>query len=145
VAGPAVELEALVQRITAHAERGDIEGVTLSGGEPLQQADAVLSLLQRLRERTTLSLVLFSGYTLQEIRDLPKGTNILGLVDVLIDGRYEARERLGTGLRGSHNQRVHLLTERYSMADIAATPEAEIRIAPDGSFTMSGVAPVKIK
>ena len=143
--GPAVSVAELADRIRGHATRGDIEGITLSGGEPLQQASAVLELLATLRSTTDLSVVLFSGYTREEIDALPDGPSVLGHLDVLIDGRYEAPRRLGTGLRGSHNQRVHLMTGRYSHADIAATPEAEIRIAPDGSFTLSGVAPVKIK
>ncbi len=144
-AGPTVNVEELVARIENSAARGEIEGVTVSGGEPLQQADAVLALLRGVRAATELSVLLFSGYTLDEIEALPHGPDILSLLDVLIDGRYEAPTRVGRDLRGSANQRVHLLSDRYCAAEIAATPEAEIHIAADGSFTMSGVAPIKIR
>ena len=63
---------------------------------------------------------------------------------MLIDGRYVASERLATGLRGSANQRIHLLTERYTLAEVEATPVAEIRIAPDGSVVLTGVDPLKL-
>ena len=62
-----------------------------------------------------------------------------------IDGRYQASSRHATGLRGSSNQRVHLLSERYTHADIEETPEAEILIDAQGRITMSGVAPIRLR
>jgi anaerobic ribonucleoside-triphosphate reductase activating protein len=126
------------------AARG-IEGVTLSGGEPMQQPEAALALLERLRAETSLSTLMFSGYTLDEIAAMPLGPAILGHLDVLIDGRYVARERQGRGLRGSANQQIRLLSGRYRTEEVAATPEAEIRIGPDGSVTLTGVNPLRLK
>ena len=88
---------------------------------------------------------MFSGYTLDEIRALPHGPAVLERLDVLIDGRYIAGERLATGLRGSANQRIQLLTDRYQLADVEATPVAEIRIAPGGEVVLTGVNPLKLK
>jgi anaerobic ribonucleoside-triphosphate reductase activating protein len=121
-----------------------IEGLTLSGGEPLQQAEAALALLDAART-LGLSTLAFSGYTLDEIRALPHGPDVLARLDVLIDGRYVAGERLATGLRGSANQRIQLLTARYTLADVEATPVAEIRIAPGGEVVLTGVNPLKLK
>lgn len=45
----------------------------------------------------------------------------------------------------SANQRIRLLTNRYSEADVAATPEAEIRISPTGEVILTGVDPLKLK
>ena len=78
--------------------------MSLSGGEPLQQAAACVALLDAARARG-LSTLAFSGYTLDEIRALPHGPDVLARLDVLIDGRYESTARLATGLRGSANQR----------------------------------------
>lgn len=122
----------------------DIEGISLSGGEPLQQADAAAALLDAARA-LGLSTLAFSGYTLDEIRALPHGSAVLDRLDVLVDGRYVAGERLATGLRGSANQRIHLLTPRYQRADVEATPVAEIRIAPTGEVVLTGVNPLKLK
>ncbi len=122
----------------------DVEGVSLSGGEPLQQPIAAAALLEAARARG-LSTLAFSGYALDEIRALPGGDAVLANLDVLIDGRYVAGERLATGLRGSANQRIQLLTARYSLADVEATPIAEIRIARDGELVLTGVDPLKLK
>jgi anaerobic ribonucleoside-triphosphate reductase activating protein len=88
-----------------------------------------------------LSVILFSGYTLPEITSLPKGRDILSYVDVLIAGRYDQTRRIATGLRGSTNKTVHLLTDRYSFQDIEVTPDAEVIVGSDGSTTISGIAP----
>ncbi|HEX5059374.1 MAG TPA: 4Fe-4S single cluster domain-containing protein [Kofleriaceae bacterium] len=122
----------------------DIEGLSLSGGEPLQQAEAAAALLDAARA-LGLSTLVFSGYTIDEIRALPHGPAVLDRLDVLIDGRYVAGERLATGLRGSANQRIHVLTSRYQRADVEATPVAEIRIAPGGEVVLTGVNPLKLK
>ncbi|HLL25603.1 MAG TPA: 4Fe-4S single cluster domain-containing protein, partial [Kofleriaceae bacterium] len=120
------------------------DGLSLSGGEPLQQAAAIVPLLEAARARG-LSTLAFSGYTREEIAALPFGPDVLARLDVLIDGRYVAAERLATGLRGSANQRILLLTERYTLADVQATPTAEIRISPTGELVLTGVDPLKLK
>ena len=136
--GRDIDVAALVDEI------GDVDGLTVSGGEPLQQAAAVAELLALARGRGVSTLV-FSGYTVDEIRALPDGPAVLANLDVLIDGRYVAGERLGRGLRGSANQRIHVLTSRYTLADVEATPVAEIRIAPTGEVVLTGVNPLKLK
>jgi anaerobic ribonucleoside-triphosphate reductase activating protein len=121
-----------------------IEGLSVSGGEPLQQAEAATQLLDAARA-LGLSTLAFSGYTIDEIRRLPHGQAMLDRLDVLIDGRYVAGERLATGLRGSTNQRIHLLTSRYQLSDVEATPIAEIRIGPTGDVVLTGVDPLKLR
>lgn len=123
---------------------GDAEGLSLSGGEPMQQPEAALAMLDRART-AGLSTLMFSGYTLAELSALPLGPAVLARLDVLIDGRYVAGERLATGLRGSANQRIHLLTSRYTRADVEATPVAEVRIGPTGEVVLTGVNPLKLK
>jgi anaerobic ribonucleoside-triphosphate reductase activating protein len=118
-------------------------GLSLSGGEPLQQAAACVELLDAARG-LGLSTLAFSGYVIDEIRERPHGPEVLARLDVLIDGRYVAGERLATGLRGSANQRIHLLTECYTLADVEATPVAEIRISPTGELVLTGVDPLKL-
>jgi anaerobic ribonucleoside-triphosphate reductase activating protein len=139
-AGREVELDAIVAQLAA--VRG-IEGLTLSGGEPLQQPAAAAAVLAAARARG-LSTLVFSGYTLAEIHALPGGDAVLAALDVLVDGRYVAGARQSAGLRGSANQRIHLLTSRYTLAEVEATPVAEIRIAPTGDAIVSGVDPIKL-
>src|SRR5512146_1753784 len=63
--GTLVDVNEVFQQILALGT--SIEGVTLSGGEPLQQVQPVLALLKRVRKETSLSTLVFSGYTWQEI------------------------------------------------------------------------------
>lgn len=141
--GPRHTVDTLGEAILAQGDA--IEGVTFTGGEPLEQPQAVLALARALRARAGLSILIFSGYTIDEIRAMPLGAAILGHIDVLVDGRYRAPERLGRGLRGSANQRIHLLTERYTREQVEATPEAEIRIDAQGRIVLTGVNPLKLK
>ena len=127
------------------ASKHDVQGVTISGGEPFEQPQALLALVEQIRARTALSVLVFSGFTRTEIEALPLGPTVLANIDVLIDGRYIATERVGTGLRGSENQHIHLLTDRYTEAAVTATPEAEIRIDPTGRIYLTGVAPLVLK
>ncbi|HEU4735296.1 MAG TPA: 4Fe-4S single cluster domain-containing protein [Kofleriaceae bacterium] len=142
--GRAIALDELIGELTRAHQGGGIEGVSLSGGEPLQQPEAARALLDAARS-LGLSTLAFSGHTIDEIRALPGGPDVLARLDVLIDGRYVAGERLATGLRGSANQRIQLLTGRYSQADVEATPVAEIRIARTGEVILTGVDPLKLK
>jgi anaerobic ribonucleoside-triphosphate reductase activating protein len=121
-----------------------VEGLSLSGGEPLQQAAAAAALCDAARSLGWSTLA-FSGYTRAEIEALPGGPEVLARLDVLIDGRYVAGQRLATGLRGSANQSVHLLTARYSPVEIESTPVAEIRIDKRGDAVLTGVDPLKLK
>lgn len=140
--GGEVATDELAARILAL--RSDIEGLTVSGGEPLQQWDAVVDLLTRVRGASDLSVVLLTGYTLPEIRRRGGSDILLSLVDVLIAGRYVAGLRLATGLRGSSNKRAHLLTARYTVDDLEQVPDAELIIGPDGTLTATGVDPLML-
>jgi anaerobic ribonucleoside-triphosphate reductase activating protein len=126
--------------------RGEIEGLTLLGGEPMEQAKALGPLLRGARG-LGLSVMLFTGFTLEELRARrgePAVAEVLTLVDVLVDGRYEAslpeRERLWVG---STNQRFHYLTPRYGPAIERPRPDqalrtVEVRIGSDGRLSANG-------
>ncbi len=128
------EVEELAREIRAAA----VDGVTVSGGEPFEQPEALLALVTAL---AGTSIIVFSGFTRGEIERQPLGPAILERIDVLVDGRYVDKRRVARGLRGSANQVVHLLTPRHRMADIEATPVGEVVIGPDGELTVSGVDP----
>jgi anaerobic ribonucleoside-triphosphate reductase activating protein len=116
--GTATPLAQLLAEIAAARDRG-IEGVTLLGGEPLAHAAGAVALARAVRQRT-LSVMVFSGYTIEEIRGLPdpNAAELLGLTDILVDGPYE-RDKPDTSRRwiGSTNQRIHFLTDRYRADD----------------------------
>ena len=132
-------VESLLSRIEAN--RREIDGVTVTGGEPFEQPLALLALARGLRERFSPSLLVFSGYTLEEIRCRPLGREILESIDILIDGRYADGRRLGRALRGSENKRIHLLTDRHTLDEIEAAPAAEIMVDREGRIAITGIDP----
>jgi len=136
-------VDSLLEQITAG--KPDVQGVTISGGEPFEQPEALLALVQSIRARTSMSILVFSGFTRAEIQTRPLGKEVLENIDVLIDGRYVAGERVSTGLRGSDNQHINLISDRYTEAQVAATPEAEIRIDASGRVHLTGVGPLVLK
>lgn len=138
--GERVPVNDLFQRLIAPS--ASIEGLTISGGEPLQQRRPLLALLRRVRWETPLSVVLFTGYTWEEVQRMPEAEVLLSCVDMLIAGRYDASQRLARDLRGSANKTVHLLTNRYTMADVQVVPLAEVIITEAGEVVMSGIDPV---
>jgi anaerobic ribonucleoside-triphosphate reductase activating protein len=138
--GRAVAVAELAEQLA----QANVDGLSLSGGEPLQQPAAALALLEAARA-LGLSTLAFSGYTIAEIRALPGGPDVLAHLDVLVDGRYVAGDRLARGLRGSANQRIHRLSDRHSLAEVEATPVAEIVIDPTGALVLTGVNPLKLK
>lgn len=136
--------EIALDEVIAAMRASQSQGLSLSGGEPLQNIPSALALLDAARE-IGMSTLAFSGYTIDEIRALPDGEAVLARLDVLIDGRYVSTRRSASGLRGSDNQQIRLLTNRYTLADVEATPVAEIRIAANGELVLTGVDPLKLK
>ena len=90
------------------------EGLTVSGGEPLQQATAVVTLLEAARA-AGLSTLLFTGLAWDEVQRLTLAPRIMACVDVLLAGRYVAARRVARGLLGSANKTVHLLSPRHTL------------------------------
>jgi len=82
----------------------------------MAQAKALAELVRAARVDRDLGVVCFTGYRLERLRapDAPAGAaDLLDAIDVLIDGTYLAARNDGRGLRGSDNQRIHYLTDRY--------------------------------
>lgn len=118
--------------------RSGLDGVTISGGEPFQQVDALTELCNELRKQGVDSIVVFSGYSLAELQGLPGSSAVLSTVDAVIAGRYQVKEATGGSMMASSNQRLHLLTQRHTPDDFECGGEVEITIAPDGQVTMTG-------
>jgi len=116
---------------------GRCEGITLSGGEPIYQSAGLLELLQMIRWETHLSVLLYSGYTLEEIIEKARGEQILQLVDVLVAGRYDRTKPSDRSFLGSSNQRMHFLSSRYKHS--AGWSQGELFINREGTVVVSGV------
>jgi len=119
-----------------------IEGISVSGGEPFQQASALAAFLRSIKEKSQLSVLVFSGFTWDEIARIPRSGEILANIDILLAGRYQAENRLARGLLGSSNKEIYFLNPKYSAADLEAIPDAEILIKPDGTLISTGINPL---
>jgi anaerobic ribonucleoside-triphosphate reductase activating protein len=117
--GQKMLLADVVERVRRAADEHGIEGITLLGGEPLAHA-AGAAALACATQLIGLSVMVFSGYTLNEIRRLtdPAVHDLLAHTDILVDGPY-IRELPETRRRwiGSSNQEIHFLTDRYRADD----------------------------
>lgn len=120
-----------------------VDGVTISGGEPFLQAEALFNLVSELRLRYD-SIVVFSGFYLHEIRKIPLGPKILDHIDVLIDGRFELDNLAENGLRGSSNQTIHLLSNRHTLKEFRGR-SVEITIDYEGNLSMTGFPTTELR
>ncbi len=105
----------------------------------MEQAGPLTELFRRIKADTELSILVFTGYTLDQIAALPALRGFLDNVDVLVAGPFQCGEAPGPGLIGSANQQVHLLTERYQLDGILAVPEVELLVLPGGEIIISGI------
>jgi anaerobic ribonucleoside-triphosphate reductase activating protein len=116
----------------------EIEGITFTGGEPTDQAESVAPLSAYARG-LGLSVVIFTGRTITECEANPVWKTILSHCDLLVAGPFLMAERHRTlPLLGSANQRLHFLTDRYSMDDLQCIPDLELLVNPD-SLSAIGV------
>lgn len=84
------------------------KGITFSGGEPFEQAKALLPVAEAVKANGD-DVTIFTGYTLEELIAKQDGyiDKLLSLCDILIDGRFILAERdLTLTFRGSRNQRI---------------------------------------
>lgn len=84
-----------------------LDGVTLTGGEPFLQAEALIDLVKKIKQ-TGLHMMIYSGYTYEEILSLgEQAITLLSLCDTLVDGRFRLDLRsLDLFYKGSSNQRI---------------------------------------
>lgn len=118
------------------------DGITISGGEPFMQAHALSALVKQVKSVRDMGVIIYSGFTIEELRDKKECAELLGLTDILIDGRYIKELDDGRAYIGSSNQKLHYLTDRYNEIgkDYYAAPKrrAEIKFNTD-SVTLIGV------
>ena len=120
----------------------NIEGVTFLGGEPFEQAKE-LSALSKMVKRNNLSVLCFTGYTLEELK-LKKDKYIndfFSYIDLLIDGGFEQEHfDLSRPWVGSSNQRFIFLTSRYCENDLKKYKnKIELHLDYDGRIEINGM------
>lgn len=106
----------------------DWDGLTISGGEPFSQSATLSRLVFLLKQaRPDINVLVYSGYTLKQLKQKPQCHGLLASIDALVDGLYQQQKhRNFFWLGGSANQRLHLLSDRVINwhRDIAALIES---------------------
>ena len=126
--GTPTPLGALCEQLTSTP---GVEGITLLGGEPFAHVDGAAAFAEFAQSRG-LSVMIFTGYTLGQLREMQTAAPLLSRTDLLVDGPY-IREQPDTTRRwvGSTNQEIHFLTERYRFDhQWAKRNTLEIRVSP---------------
>ena len=107
--GKLIDIESLVNGI--YAIGGDYEGITISGGEPFEQYDALIAFCAFLKEKTSLSIFVFTGYYLIELEQKFSDKLFLKYIDYIMDGRFEKELHNDNNTRGSSNQKLYKIVE----------------------------------
>lgn len=90
-----------------------IDGVTVSGGEPMLQAAALEVVFRQVHNvRPELSVIVYTGEKFETLKENVTAMTFLKYVDILIDGEYIESQNDGIGIRGSSNQRIIPITHR---------------------------------
>lgn len=137
--GTDFSVEELTELITNQKE---IEGVTFLGGEPFEQAEPLSRIAQNVK-KLGLSVVCFTGYTIEELRakNSQAVNKLLENVDLLVDGGFEKDNfDLSRPWVGSSNQRYIFLTDFYSPEEIKKYKnKVEVRISEGGKLEINGM------
>ena len=119
-----------IEEIINQIKDSNATGVTISGGDPFEQPKEIFSLLEKI---SLLDLkdgvIVFTGYTIEEIKTIPQLESCLKYIDLLIDGKYFEDLRISSGLAGSSNQQFHFLTDKISREEVLIDQEVEIHFS----------------
>lgn len=122
----------------------EADGVTISGGEPFDQPEALLHLLRAIKSRFSGDVLTFSGHAFEAVSKLLSQES--GLIDALITDPYDASASQTLELRGSDNQRLHCLTnlglERfgdYQDREFEREPRLDVMFDENGAAWFAGI------
>lgn len=99
--------EAAEETFMSYVKNPNVHGVSILGGEPMDQDDQLQMLLKRIKNETGKHIWLYSGDIFEEIIKDPLKRETLKYCDVLVDGPFvEALKDIRLQFRGSSNQRI---------------------------------------
>ena len=133
-----------VDEILMEIKKVDVLGVTILGGEPFDQVKGLHKLVMSINS-LALDIILFTGYTLEQLTDRADDhiNEIIKSVDVLIDGPFIKELPIKHEIIGSSNQRIHVFNKRYEYLNnmtLSGNQRIEVRISKKGIITVNGMA-----
>ena len=120
-----------------------IEGMSVSGGEPFDQPEELYELVCRFAERFSDDIIIFTGYRLEELQKNPQidMERFIKKIAVLIDGRYVEEKNNGKGFRGSDNQKIHVFRYFEKYMDSESWDRQLQLIEMEGKLVFIGIPP----
>lgn len=110
----------------------EIDGVTITGGDPFEQEEELLDLLILISNLSlSKGVIVFSGFTYDEIRENKIREKCCDYIDVLIDGRYEKENRVSDCFKGSSNQNIIYFSSKVKEEELIMDQEVEVSIMDD--------------
>lgn len=129
-----------VEDILKKVQNNNVEGLTILGGEPLDQAKSIIHLIYKVH-KLRKTVMLYSGYEIHEILADPLKKRAVEISDICIYGRYHQSQRsLFLKWRGSRNQTILFNNQTYkeNYKNLIEQNEVEIQIDTDGTITLLG-------
>jgi anaerobic ribonucleoside-triphosphate reductase activating protein len=113
--------------------------ITISGGEPFEQPREEFLRFLELLDSDGFGIWVYSGYVIEELMHAGRQRE-LALMDTLVDGRYIAGKDDGVALRGSSNQRIIMLSDRYAGIPLPGSRKIEVSVN-DREVSVAGIPP----
>ena len=107
-----ISVDSICAAISLIRKENMVDGITITGGEPFEQSEELLNLVRKI-SATITDILIFTGYTYEEICQSKEKANILEYISVLVEGRYIEELNTQLPLRGSSNQRIMLFDSDY--------------------------------
>lgn len=142
--GDMMTVDQIMAIIKLAAKDDKIDGVSLSGGEPLLQKRALTQLLKRIKAETKLTVLLYTGLTYQEISGA-RDTEFLAYLDVALSGRFDPTKFSQSNPIG--HKEILIFSKAYSKRQVRKSFDNGAEIIIDmntGDLTISGVNSVNL-
>ena len=109
-----------LQELYEALDKSYIQGLTLTGGNPMDNIPEVLHICRTVKEKfPNKDIWLYSGYTIEQLQQSQAAMCVLEYVDVLVDGPYiEDQRDISLQWRGSKNQRVISIPETLKQGKV---------------------------
>jgi anaerobic ribonucleoside-triphosphate reductase activating protein len=136
-----VSIEDVIARMGEFAQNAD--GLTISGGEPFEQPEALVELLRAWRTQSNRSALVFTGRDIEDVS--PWMVANPSLIDALITGPFRSDLPQTLALRGSDNQTLHVLSDlgrEFAQFDRLITPadrKLDVMFDENGAAWLAGI------
>lgn len=144
-AGEEMSVDEIFELISS---KDSLTGISISGGEPFSQYDELDRLIWRVKKETELDVMVYSGYTLEQLDGLygERFDQLKACLDIFVDGEYMESMNTGSMYRGSDNQRIFFFTPKYQCLsmDILESKKRDFsfEIKENGEVYFIGIPPI---